>query len=134
MKGRNSYLMLIFVQCLKGFGHQNILICFQLKFIIINLNHHYVEEKVFQWYFIRRERRNIVKKIIQVQYAEMKDVHILYTGLFSPVFLALLHLQTVLPCLEFALIQLCIKRDSLRNLKSPSLKFAYWQQGQKGQK
>lgn len=52
-------------------------------------------------------------------------VYCLYIGLFLPhVILALLHLETVPPHLEFAQTHLtCLKRDITRHWNSPSLKF-----------
>lgn len=44
-------------------------------------------------------------------------ITVIHTGLFLSlvIFALLLHLQKVLPCLEFALTQLCFKRDHLRH-------------------
>lgn len=51
-----------------------------------------------------------------------------YTGLFSPcIFFALLHLQTVAPCLKLA--QSWVKKDNLRHWNLPSLKFAHQRLG-----
>lgn len=59
----------------------------------------------------------------------------MFTGLFSPRGLYTpLHLQAVSPRLEFAQTQLCLKKDNMRHWHSPSLKFARWQRGRKGQK
>lgn len=56
----------------------------------------------------------MVYKLILLIYLWKK---LLYTGLFLPkVMLALLELQTVSPCREFALTQLRLKRDNLRHL------------------
>lgn len=51
-----------------------------------------------------------------------------FTTWFCP-----LSLVMGLPCLEFPQSKSCIKRDNLRHLNWPSLEFACWQSGRKGQ-
>lgn len=66
-----------------------------------------------------------------------RDIILYKQGYHLPhVIFALLLLQTVLPRLEFAQRELCLnmlKRDSLSQCNSSSLKFAHRQGGRKGQ-
>lgn len=56
---------------------------------------------------------------------------ILYTGLFlSHVSFSLLHLQTILPRLEFDQTKLCLKRNNLSQCSSPSLKLPKDKEGE----
>lgn len=74
------------------------------------------------------------KETIFVLFFPDLKLAILCIGLFSPsVIFAFLHLQRVLPCLEFAHPKFCLKRDSLSQLKSicPVLNLPLFKKGKR---
>lgn len=87
------------------------------------------------FYLICRNARNMCWYIEKKSVINSSKTCLLYKGFFSSrVIFVLFHLQTDSPRDEFAKAKLWLKKDNLRYLNSPSLKFSHWQQERNGQK